>query len=72
MTGTILQANKGLDEAITARGFFSDDVSSVHIFALKPQFQIFLSTMTPTNTCGLQESVSSLEIQPGELSCPKP
>lgn len=38
MTGTILQANKGLDEAITAL-FFSmtqEDRSFVNITALKP------------------------------------
>lgn len=40
MTGTILQANKGLDEAITAKGSFffrmmQKDTSFVDITALK-------------------------------------
>lgn len=35
---------------------------------MKTQFQILLSGMTPANSCGFQESVSSVEIQPGELS----
>ena len=48
------------------------DTSFVDTTALKPQFQIFLSSMTPANSCGFQESVASLEIQPGEFSCPKP
>lgn len=47
MTGTILQANKGLDEAITVQDFFQRclDTSFIDICALKPQVQILLLTV---------------------------